>query len=142
AAGRLVDGARLRRRVRRQGAEQPMDLAEPVARVLPRARRPAAGAGGPARLGGWGSVRTLGLLVLLSFGLSLAAFNEGDVFTSVPIAYPPLLYLLGRMLWIGFRGRVRRAGRAVWPICVLAAATIFLVGFRIGLNTETSNVID
>jgi hypothetical protein len=97
---------------------------------------------GLADLRRWRSVRNLDLLVLLSFGLSLAAFNQGDVFTSVPIAYPPLLYLLGRMLWIGFRGRVPRAGRPVWPIWVLAAATIFLVGFRIGLNTETSNVID
>jgi hypothetical protein len=97
---------------------------------------------GLADLRRWRSVRNLDLLVLLSFGLSLWAFNDGNVFTSVPLAYPPLAYLLGRMLWIGFRGRVPSAGRPVWPIWVLAAATIFLVGFRIGLNTETSNVID
>jgi hypothetical protein len=87
-------------------------------------------------------MRNLDLLVLLSFGISLAYFNAGDVFASVPLAYPPLLYLLGRMVWIGFRGRPVRASRPVWPIWVLAAATIFLVGFRVGLNTETSNVID
>jgi hypothetical protein len=30
----------------------------------------------------------------------------------------------------------------LWPVAVLAAATVFLTGFRIGLNVETSNVID
>jgi uncharacterized membrane protein len=88
------------------------------------------------------SVRNLDLLALLSFGVSLAYFNLGDVFTSVPLVYPPLLYLIGRMAWIGFRGRSPAAGRPLWPVWVLAAATVFLVGFRVGLNTETSSVID
>jgi hypothetical protein len=30
----------------------------------------------------------------------------------------------------------------VWPTWLLVGATVFLVGFRIGLNVETSNVID
>ena len=42
------------------------------------------------------SLRNLDLLALLSFSVSLAFFNRGDIFTSVPLAYPPLLYLLGR----------------------------------------------
>jgi uncharacterized membrane protein len=88
------------------------------------------------------SARNLDLLALLSFGVSLAYFNAGDVFTSVPLAYPPLVYLLGRMIWIGVRGRAPAAARPVWPVWALAAVTVFLVGFRIGLNTEASSVID
>jgi hypothetical protein len=89
------------------------------------------------------SIRNLDLLVLLSFSVSLWYFNRGDIFTSVPIAYPPLAYLLARTAWIGFRGRVGGAAdRPVWPVWMLVGATVFLAGFRIGLNVQTSNVID
>jgi hypothetical protein len=88
------------------------------------------------------SLRNLDLLVLLSFSVSLWLFNEGDIFTSVPLAYPPLVYLLARCLWIGVRGRPVRAARPLWPAWLLLAATVFLAGFRIGLNIEDSNVID
>ena len=87
------------------------------------------------------SVRNLDLLVLLSFGISLWFFNRGDVFTAMPLAYPPLLYLLARMAWIGWRGR-GSPSRALWPVWVLLAATVFLAGFRFGLNLRASNVID
>jgi len=61
----------------------------------------------PRHLLSW---RTLDLLALLSFTVSWAWFNEGDIFTSVPLQYPPLLYLLARMAWITVRrARVRRA---------------------------------
>ena len=87
------------------------------------------------------SLRNLDLLALLSFSISLRYFNEGDIFTSVPLAYPPLLYVIARMTWIGGTSRVRPS-RPVWPVWILVAATVFLAGFRIGLNVETSNVID
>ena len=87
------------------------------------------------------SVRNLDLLVLLSFGISLLFFNQGRIFTAMPLVYPPLLYLLGRVVWIAWRGHGRRT-RPVWPVWALLAATVFLSGFRIGLNTEASNVID
>jgi hypothetical protein len=87
------------------------------------------------------SVRNLDLLVLLSFSLSLYYFNQGRVFSAMPLAYPPLLYLLGRMIWIGARGR-GSPSRPIWPAWVLLAATVFLMGFRVGLNVESSNVID
>jgi hypothetical protein len=87
-------------------------------------------------------LRTLDLLALLSFSVSLWFFNQGDVFTSMPLAYPPLLYLLGRMVWIGARGRSPSRRASVWPVWALAAALVFLTGFRIGLNLEGSNVID
>jgi hypothetical protein len=88
------------------------------------------------------NVRNLDLLVLLSFSVSLLYFNRGDVFMSVPLAYPPLVYLLVRMVWSAWRGRLGTASAPVWPVWLLVAATIFLAGFRIGLNVSSSNVID
>ena len=83
------------------------------------------------------SLRTLDLLVLLSFGVSLAFFNRGHVFASASLAVPPLLYLLARTAWIGFRRDARHAvAPSRWPVWALAAATLFLVGFRVGLNVE------
>ena len=88
------------------------------------------------------NVRNLDLLALLSFSVSLLYFNRGDVFTSVPLVYPPLVYLLVRMVWSAWRGRLATASAPVWPVWALVAATIFLAGFRIGLNVSSSNVID
>ena len=87
------------------------------------------------------SLRNLDLLVLLSFSISLWFFNRGDVFTAMPLIYPAFAYLLARMAWIGWRGRVSPS-RPVWPVWVLLAATVFLTGFRFGLNLQASNVID
>jgi hypothetical protein len=88
------------------------------------------------------NVRNLDLLALLSFSLSLLYFNRGHVFTSVPLVYPPLVYLLVRMVWSGWRGRLATGATPVWPVWLLVAATIFLAGFRVGLNVSSSNVID
>jgi hypothetical protein len=89
------------------------------------------------------SLRNLDLLVLLSFSVSLAFFNRGEVFRSVPLAVPPLAYLLVRCAWIGFRGRREHRPVAVWPVWVLAAAAVFMVGFRVGLNVQAPrSVID
>src|SRR5262249_19363066 len=88
------------------------------------------------------SLRNLDLLALLSFSVSLWFFNHGLVFSSVPLVYPGLVYLLVRSLVIGFRGRTARASAPVWPVWVLAAATVFMLGFRIDLNVTDSNVID
>ena len=52
-----------------------------------------------------------------------------------------LLYLLGRALWIGFRGRGEGL-RPVWPIAWLLVAALFLMGFRVGLNIADSGAID
>lgn len=91
------------------------------------------------RLRSW---HTVDLLALLSFGVSLLFFNRGDIFTSAPLAVPPLLYLLGRTAWIGFRGRHRQPVASL-PIWLLAACAIFLAGFRIGLDlTNPGGVID
>ena len=85
----------------------------------------------------------LDLLALLAFGISHVFFNRGEIGVSVPLVYPVLLYLLARMLWIGFRPRAK-AQRLVplVPLSWLALAIVFLVAFRIGLNVVDSNVID
>jgi hypothetical protein len=88
------------------------------------------------------SLRNLDLVALVSFTVSLWYFNDGRVFASVPLAYPPLVYLLARMAWSGWRGRGSVGSRPLWPVWVLAGATVFLAGFRLGLNVEDANVID
>jgi Peptidase propeptide and YPEB domain len=82
------------------------------------------------------------LVVVAGFGLSHYFFNQGNIGVSVPLAYPPLLYLLGRALWLGFRRRSGAGLRPSMPITVLAVATVLLVGGRVALNVADSNVID
>ncbi len=86
----------------------------------------------------------LDLLVLVGFSVSLYFFNRARIGLSVPLAYPPLLYLLGRMLWIGLRRsqEPREPLRLLVPVTWLAVGAVFLLGFRIGLNVTNSNVID
>ena len=107
------------------------------------------------------SLRTLDLLVLLSFGLSLIWFNRGEIFTSVPLQYPPMIYLGLRLAGIAV-ARVRavrpvdaatsepapNAGRRrptfggsapTWALVTLLAITLAL---RFGLNAFDANVID
>jgi hypothetical protein len=85
----------------------------------------------------------LDLLVMLAFGASHIFFNRGEISLSVPLVYPVLVYLLGRMLWVGFRPRERRERLVpLIPRMALALGVIFLVGFRVALNVADSNVID
>lgn len=84
----------------------------------------------------------LDLLVLLSFGISQAFFNSADIGVSVPLAYPPLLYLFARTLWIGFRGGSSTGLRPSIPWRWLALAAVVLVAFRITINIADSGVID
>jgi|HubBroStandDraft_2_1064218.scaffolds.fasta_scaffold03381_6 hypothetical protein len=97
------------------------------------------------------SLLHLDLLVLLSFSVSLAFFNHADIYASVPLTYPPLLYLLARMLAL-LRRRTSSAGsserphpaslRLLVPTPWLALGVVFLLSFRIALNVTDSNVID
>ena len=106
------------------------------------------------------SMRTLDLLVLLSFGFSLIWFNRGEIFTSVPLQYPPMVYLCLRLAWIA-AARARAARRRgvpeqepgpparrrpvfggsapTWLLVTLLAVALAL---RFGLNAFDSNVID
>ena len=81
--------------------------------------------------------------MLLSFTVSLWYFQHGRIFSSVSWVYPGLVYLLARTVWIGIRDRPPPTSRPLWPVWVLAAATVFLGGFKVGLNVwGHSNVID
>ena len=92
--------------------------------------------------GGW-SLLHLDLLVMLGFSISLALFDHAQIGLSVPLVYPFLIYLMVRMLLLAFgRGRPRRPLPLRVPATWLAIGTIFLMGFRIGLNVTDSNVID
>jgi hypothetical protein len=57
------------------------------------------------------------------------------------LVYPVLLYLFGRALWIGLRGRGEGI-RPVWRASWLLVAALFLMGLRIGLNMADSGAID
>ena len=104
-------------------------------------RRTRARVDGPRRRA-W-SLLHLDLLALLGLSVSLAFFNHATIGISTPIIYPFMLYLLVRMLLLGFgRGRPREPLRLFVPVTWLAIGTIFLVGFRVGLNVVNSNVID
>ncbi len=89
----------------------------------------------------------LDLLVLLSFGVSQAFFNAAEIGASVPLYYPPLVYLLVRLLWIGFRGPGRAGGareglRPSAPRWLLIGLAVGLLIARIAANMADSGVID
>jgi hypothetical protein len=86
-------------------------------------------------------VANLDLLILLGFGVSHYFFNRAEVGVSVPLVYPVLLYLLGRSLWIGLRGRGEGL-RPIWPVTWMLVAALFLMGFRVGLNIADAGAID
>jgi hypothetical protein len=88
------------------------------------------------------SMRTLDLLAMLAFGVSLIWFNRGDLFVATPLVYPPLLYLLARMVHVARSARPRTVHIGSRHALVLVALTFGLMGFRLGLNNQDSNVID
>jgi hypothetical protein len=87
------------------------------------------------------SVRNLDLLAVLSFSVYLWLFNEGRVFASAIAAAVSLAYLIARCAWIGWTNRASPVATTL-PVWILVAATVLLVGFRVGLNTERSSVLD
>lgn len=106
---------------------------------------------------GLGLGRGPGLLVadglaILSFLISYWLFDHRHLEPGVWLAYPPMLYLLARLSWIGFRGgggawRGARAGIARLAACrldtrVLWVGLLALVGARIGLSLANREVID
>ena len=111
-----------------------------IAPFLPWRRRRLPGGGRERRA--W-SLLHVDLLALLGLSISLALFNHAKIGLSTPAIYPFMLYLLVRMLLLGFgRGRPRRPLRVFVPVGWLAIGAVFLVGFRIGLDVVNSNVID
>jgi hypothetical protein len=87
----------------------------------------------------------LDLAAVASLSVSFAFFNHAEIGASVPLAYPPLAYLLARMLLLA---RARARGDAEPPLTPLVSTDtlvmgiVFLLGLRLGLNFASSNVID
>jgi hypothetical protein len=89
-------------------------------------------------------------LVIGSFLVSYLLFDHAQLEPAVWLAYPPLLYLLARMLWIGWRhgggrGNTHNLSPALAPILsvrVLAAGLIALVAVRTGLSLIEHDVVD
>ena len=105
----------------------------------------------------------LDLVMLLAFTVSHYFFNQGEIFKSVPLAYPPLAYLFVRLGWIGWRRSLGRRNPASASLNENGSgletgvvnephinfnSTILLIGlaalllFRIVLNIADSNVVD
>jgi hypothetical protein len=85
----------------------------------------------------------LDLLVLLSFGVSYFFFERVHPTAAILLVYPPLLYLLVRMLRAGLRPR-RPQGRLVplLPTAALAVGVVALFGARVALNVNSHKVMD
>ena len=80
----------------------------------------------------------LDLLVILALSVSLAFFNHGRIDWSVPLVYPPLVYLLVRSLLVLRRPRDRDE-----PLVPHASRALLVVGIVIALAARTAlNVVD
>jgi hypothetical protein len=93
----------------------------------------------------------LDALVLESFLVSYLLFDHARLEPAVWLVYPPLLYLLARMLWIGGRrsaGPRRASARAISRLApmlsvrVLGVGLIALVALRTGLSLVEHDVVD
>jgi Glycosyltransferase family 87 len=72
----------------------------------------------------------LDLLALLSLGVSFAFAEAGKVYAATPLMYPPLLYLLGRALWLAWAGGAGEARQSWAGPRLLAAALGALLAAR------------
>ena len=88
------------------------------------------------------SLRTLDVLAIASFAVSLWCFNRGLVFWAVPLQYPPLVYLLLRLVMIGIGRMERPAFTTRLPLWAMVALIAVLAVGRIGFNAYSSNVVD
>jgi hypothetical protein len=85
----------------------------------------------------------LDLAVLLAFGISHLLLTHGALELSVPLVYPPLAYLLVRMLLLA-RGRAGRDGPAVpfAPTALLLGGAALLLALRAGVALTTDQYSD
>ena len=83
------------------------------------------------------------LVLLLGFGASFDLFSNAHGEAGILLVYPVLIYLLARMLMIGF-GKTKSAGRVVplVPTAILVIGIVVMTGARIGLNIAQDDVID
>jgi hypothetical protein len=85
----------------------------------------------------------LDVAAVLAFGVSYFLFDNQHVEAAVWLAYPPLLYLLGRMLVRGLRHRPPRQRLTCrLPIAFLAVGLLLLVAGRVVVTLEPARVLD
>lgn len=92
----------------------------------------------------------LDALALLSFLVSYLLFDHAKLVSSVWLVYPPLLYLLGRMLWLGGvlpgRGGSRRFSgiglSSLLSVRTLGVGLVVLVLARIAFSLVSGTVAD
>ncbi len=85
----------------------------------------------------------LDIAVFLAFGASYALFDTGHLEPAVWLIYPPLVYLLVRMLLRG--ARARSEGRRLeirMPTALLAIGVLALVAGRIAVSLIPHDVVD
>ncbi len=87
------------------------------------------------------SLRNLDILALLSFLVSHGFFRVGETYPAVLLWYPPLLYLLARMMLMGFGIGERVEKTSNFPTVVLLVLGTLTSGLVLGLNLD-SRVID
>jgi hypothetical protein len=94
-----------------------------------------------ARRSSW--LDRLDIAVVLSFGASYWLFDTTHLEAAVWVFYPPLLYLLARMLIRGFRPRTRaRALECRLPTAVLGVGLLALIVARIVVALHPVDVLD
>ena len=87
------------------------------------------------------SLRNLDLAMLLGFLISHSFFRQGIVLEAVVLWYPPLIYLLGRTLLMGFGVGEKVEKTSNLPTWLLLLLAGLAAGLVLALNTD-SRVID
>ncbi len=89
------------------------------------------------------SLAHLDALAVLSLLISYWLFDHLHLEAAVWAVYPPLLYLLARMAWVGLRGRRARERLApLFSTRALAVGLMILMAARIVLTFTSHTVID
>jgi hypothetical protein len=84
----------------------------------------------------------LDLAAIALLGVSYAFWMKGNLSASVPLVYPPLVYLVARSLLAGLGPR-QRGGPITWlPARAVIALTLGLVALRVGLTLADTFVSD
>jgi hypothetical protein len=89
------------------------------------------------RIASW---RNADVLAILSLGVSFALYDRGHPLVSVPLLYPPLIYLAARMVALGL-GRGRRTVRGP-STRVLGALLVAAVAVRVGFHMLLGQTTD
>jgi len=90
------------------------------------------------------SLAHLDIAAVALLSVSIAGFNRGRLDISVPTLYPPLLWLMCRMLWRGIKGPKPDAAQIKTLIGskAMVVGIVFLIGFRAAFTIADGNVID